>query len=99
MDLGDKAPLFLLLAELAKKDGASPISKQKGCWERQIGADWWVAVNGHEAAHKCSRGARVEFGHCYVEHLGFPAGLFTPYGGVMAAGNVVNEEAFAQALE
>jgi hypothetical protein len=99
MESGDKTPLFILLADLADKDDAAPLSKHEGCWERRIGKDWWIAVNGHEEDKKCSRGAQVPFGHCYVEYLGFPAGLFSPFGGTIAAGAVANEEAFAKALE
>jgi hypothetical protein len=36
---------------------------------------------------------------CYVEYNEWPAGLFTPYDGAMAAGTAANEDALIAALE
>lgn len=93
-----KEPLFMLLARLATKDDAAPLNKHPGCWEREIG-EWWIAVNGHEDAIKCSHGAEVPPFNCYVEFNGWPAGLFDPLGGIIAAGAAANEETFAAAVE
>jgi len=93
-----KVPLFVLIAMLAEQDGVC-LPHVKGCWERKIGPEWWIAINGHDEAQRCSRGVNVSFGHCYVEYNGFPAGLMTPYGGVIAAGRIANEESFAEALQ
>lgn len=97
--MSEKEPLFLLLAKLAKKDGASPLNKHKGCWERQIDKHWWVAVNGHKEPVKCSKGPNVPPFNCYVDFNGWPAGLFDPVNGLMAAGDAANEETFAAAIE
>lgn len=97
--MGEKEPLFLLIARLAEKDGAAPITTFEGCWERQIGAQWWVAINAHARPVKCSHGAEVPPFNCYVEFNGWPAGLFDPYGGIIAAGEAANEESFAAAVE
>jgi|SRR5262245_9751187 len=101
MDHPSTKPLFVLIGELAEKDGVMPLHehRQHTCWERKVGNEWWIAVNPHEGTKRCSRGANVDFGHCYVEFMGFPAGLFTPWGGTIAAGTVANEESFAAALE
>ena len=93
-----KEPLFMLLARLATKDDAAPLNKHPGCWERGIGS-WWIAVNGHRDAIKCSHGAEVPPFNCYVEFNGWPAGLFDPRGGIIAAGDAANEETFAAAVE
>lgn len=93
-----KEPLFILLSKLAVKDGAAPINKNPGCWERQIG-EWWIAVNGQQDTEKCSHGAEVPPFNCYVEFNGWPAGLFDPTGGIIAAGDAANEETFAAAVE
>jgi hypothetical protein len=93
-------PLFLLLAELGVKDGVAPIHNLPGCWERQIGPHWWVAVNGHKQPMLCSKSEiPVAPFHCYVMFNGWPAGLFDPYGGTIAAGEAANEETFAAAIE
>lgn len=97
--MSEKEPLFILIARLAEKDGAAPINNLPGCWERQIGDHWWVAINAHGEPKKCSKGADVEPFHCYVQFNGWPAGVFTPYGGVIAAGAAANEESFAAAIE
>ncbi len=96
--MSDKEPIFMLLAKLAEKDGAAPLHKHDGCWERQIG-EWWIAINGHRDERKCSHGAPVPPFNCYCEFNGWPAGLFGPYHGIIAAGSIANEEAFAAAIE
>ena len=97
--MSEKEPLFILVAKVAQKDDAAPLHKHAGCWERQIGDHWWIAVNGHTEPKKCSKGADVPPFNCYVEFNGLPAGQFDPFGGIIAAGDVDNEEAFAAALE
>lgn len=100
-------PLFVTLGRLAEKDGALPLNKLPGCWERQIGKEWWVAINAHDHPQKvsshsgasASEGFVVEPFHAYVEFNGWPAGVFTPYGGAFAAGDAANEEAFVAAIE
>ena len=92
-------PLFILLAKLAEKDGVAPINRHTGCWERQIGEHWWIAVNGHKDKISCSKGPEVEPFHCYVEFNGWPAGIFNPMNGIIACGYAANEDAFAAAIE
>jgi hypothetical protein len=98
MTMTEKEPLFILLARLAEKDNAAPLNKHAGCWERQIG-EWWIAINGHRDEVKCSKGPRVPPFNCYCEFNGWPAGIFDPHGGVIAAGAAANEETFAAAIE
>jgi hypothetical protein len=96
---GKKKALFVLLCELAEKDDAAPLLKHAGCWERQIDEHWWIAVNGHREEKQNSHGGMVPPFNCMVEFNGWPAGLFDPYNGIIAAGEAANEETFAAALE
>jgi hypothetical protein len=98
---------FYKLAELAEHDGVETISLFPGCWTRQIGKHWWIAVNGHKQPMKASSpkgaskgdGIMVEPFHCYVEFNGWPAGIFSPYGGALAAGEAANEGTFIAAID
>lgn len=89
---------FDLLAQLAIARDAVPLSKHAGCWECQIGKQWWAAINGQKAAVKCSRGPEVEPYHAYIEFNGWPAGILSPFEGTMAAGAVANEATLCQAI-
>lgn len=97
---------FVLLAKLATKDGVKRLNELEGCWTRQIGEQWWAAVNGHQTTMKASSrdGAsagtpfEVEPYHAYVEYNGWPAGDLTPLGGVIAAGDGANEDSFIAAI-
>jgi hypothetical protein len=95
----DKEPLFVLVCQLAEKDGVSGIHRLPGCWERKVDKHWWIAINGHEEEVACSKGPKVPPFNCYVEFNGWPAGSFSPYEGIIAAGELANEETFAAALE
>lgn len=90
---------FARIADLGCLLGASPLNKQRGCWEYQIDEHWFIAVNGHKAPTKTKGGVEVEPYNCYVEFNGWPAGLFTPFGGAIAAGEAANEDAFIKALD
>lgn len=89
---------FVALAELALSLGVPPLSTIDGCWEHQVDARWHVCVNGHNAAVKNSEGVEVHPFTCMVKFNGWPAGAFRPYGGIMAAGDVANEDVFLAAL-
>ena len=91
--------VFVLLADYGNKNGAAPLTKFEGCWEKQIDEHWWIAMNGHTEPMKCSRGHKVPPFNCYVEFNGFPAGIMDPYGGIIAAGDAANEDTFIEALK
>ena len=76
----------------------APLNRFPGCFEARIDAHWHIALNGHATPSTCSRGVEVEPFHCYVEFNGWPAGDLTPFGGIIAAGGVANEDAFIAAL-
>lgn len=107
MDAPPICEAFYKLAQLAEKDGIESINKFPGCWTRQIGKHWWVAINGHKSVTKASSpsgasagdGVDVEPFHAYVEFNGWPAGQFSPYGGWVAAGDAANESTFISAID
>lgn len=89
---------FLVIADLANAMGVSPINKLPGLWEVELDERWRIWVNAKTEKLKTARGVEVMPFHCYVEFNGWPAGTFSPYGGVIAAGSVANEEALLVAL-
>lgn len=104
MATAQNRPIFVLLADIAKKDGVSGISKLPGLWERRIDDHWEIAVNGHNETiewpqTKDRMGCRIESCHCAVMFNGCLAGILNPYGGIIAAGKLANEQAFIEALE
>jgi hypothetical protein len=86
------------IAQLAIRLGVVPLNAKPGCWEYQVDAHWWIAVNGHREALKCSKGVEVKPFECYAEWNGWPAGSFSPAGWIMAAGEAANEDSFIEAL-
>lgn len=89
---------FMELVKLTRVLGVKNIKELPGCWEHQIDVQWWVAVNGHDAATKCSKGVEIGAYQAYVEFNGWPAGSFSPLGGVIAAGGAANEKTFIAAV-
>lgn len=85
---------FAEVCGLALRLGARSIKDLPGCWEHQIDAQWWVALNGHNEPIKCSSGVEVPPYTMYVMYNGWPAGLISPAGGTMAAGAAANEDTF-----
>ena len=97
--MSEMATLFTAIMEYAEAKGVSKINALPGCWEVQVDEQWWFAVNGQKLPVTCSHGVEIEPFHCFVEYNGWPAGIFTPYGGEFAAGSAANEETFEAALK
>lgn len=92
-------PLFVAIANYGIAMGAAPLNKHVGCWEQQVDASWWLAVNGHRTPTHTSRGGEpIPPFTAYVEYNGWPAGLIGPADGAFAAGTGANETAFLVAL-
>jgi hypothetical protein len=91
--------VMVRVVELAAALGVQGINALPGCWEVGVDDHWWLAVNGHDAPTKCSRGPEVPPYHAYVELNGLPAGLVSPYGGTLCAAAVGKEEALCAALK
>ena len=91
---------FYALSLLAEATGdALPLNKHDGCWEHQIDEQWWCAVNGHKEEMECSHGGKVPSYSALIEFNGWPAGIIDPFGGIVAAGTVANEDSFIAAVE
>ena len=92
---------FMAIAEAARVLKAAPIKDK--IWELRLDKHWEFAVNGHATKQKVTLGSgvqhEVEPYHAYVEFNGWPAGVFSPYGGSFAAGELANEKAFCAALQ
>ena len=91
---------FCAIVMLAKHDGVKAINELPGCWHRQFGA-WAIWVNGHQVSTPGGpRGTvPVEPFETYIEFNGWPAGIVTATGGVIAGGSVANEDSFIAAIE
>lgn len=88
-----------LLCDLCVAMKAEPVNQYEGCWEVAVDDNWWIALNGHKEAVKCSRGASVPPFTAYVEWNGWPAGFIDPRGGALAAGEAANEDTFCAAVK
>ncbi len=90
--------IFILLAQFAKQQGASPINKFPGCWEPELPDGWRVAVNGHDVEMKSSDGKRVPGFHAFFWHAQSMAmALVTPMGGTTVGADT--EDAICAALQ
>jgi len=89
---------FAAIADLCIALGAAPANRFEDCWELRIDSQWEIAFNGHEESRRSSYGVVVQPFHCYVQFNGWPAGVFGPLGGVIAAGECANEDTFLEAV-
>lgn len=89
---------FEAIVELAQAMGVSKINQLPGCWEVQVDDQWRISLNGHAEPTKDSLGHEVPPYHCSVDFNGWPAGIFSPKGGIIAAGAAANEDALIEAL-
>lgn len=77
---------FMGCCALAIKDDVGQISALPGgTFNRHFGK-WEIALNGEKLQ------AEVKFN-------GWPAGIIDPCGGIIAAGEIANEDSFIQAIE
>lgn len=90
--------VMLAIADLCFARGEAPVNKYAGCWECEVDEHWWVALNGHLEPVACSRGPSVPQFSMYVEFNGWPAGIIDTGDGVIAAGELANEDTFLAAV-
>lgn len=96
------AEAFVEIVELGHRLGVTNVKGLPGCWEVQVDAQWRFALNGHpDGSHAASWAPKVPIPpyHVVVEYNGFPAGIISPGGGIIAAGEAANEAAFIAALK
>mgnify|MGYP001580137362 CR=1 FL=1 len=90
---------FVAVCELGEALGVQPLNQHAGCWEHNVDARWKIAVNGHGEPVLCGMSdVPIAPFTCYVMFNGWPAGIITPYGGTIAAGEAANEDAFIAAV-
>lgn len=85
---------FYLIMKIAKKEGVSEIGRLPGLWEYQVDENWRFKVNGHD--HDVDG---VPPFHALILYNDLPAGLISPFGGVIADGAAANEDAFIAAMQ
>ena len=89
---------FIRLCELGLALKIKPLNQQDGCWEHAVDEHWWICINGHNEPCKNSDGFEVPAFNCVVKWNGWPAGMFDPRGGIIAAGSCANEGTLIEAL-
>lgn len=89
--------LMVLVADLCVARGEAPVNQYENCWVCKIDDHWTIAVNGHKEP-KEFRCHSLQPYEVYVEFNGWPAGLFDPSGGGIAAGTLANEDTLCDAL-
>lgn len=90
---------YAALVEFAMSRGARNLAAVSGAWHAVVDDQWAVWLNPHRDAIKLDSGPEVPPFECYVEFNGWPAGIFGPRGGVIAAGALANEGTFIDALK
>ena len=98
-NVGPLTDAMCAVADLGFAMGIHDICKLPGCYELQIDKHWWIAMNGHWEKIKCSKGVTIDPFHCYVEWNGWPAGIFSAFGGSIVCGEAANENTFIEAVK
>lgn len=92
----NKPSIFELLADLAVKSGVAPLKGKM--WRVECGR-WVIWVNGSNETAKTEDGVELPPFGAYCTFNGWPAGLFNPYGGTIAAGELANEDTLCEAIQ
>ncbi len=94
---------FHLIVQLYDATDGSPLNEYDGAWVYRIDGSWTVAINGHDSAVHVGPDKSMDFDlppyHMAVWYNGWIAGLVTPDGGSMAAGEGANEDTLIEALK
>lgn len=92
--------LMLAIGALHKARGGQPLCRVPGLHHMVIDDQWQLWLNGHREPLPLPHlpGTPVAPFNCYVEFNGFPAGSFSSFGGLLAAGEAANEETLLAAL-
>lgn len=78
---------FAVVCAMAARLGLSNINELPGCWEHQVNADWWIALNGHEIEIATTEGTNVPPYSMFVKWNGWPAGVIDVGGGIIMYGS------------
>jgi hypothetical protein len=105
---GGYSAVFMAWVALCDRLEVTPINKQPGGYfARQVDEQWWLVLNAMRVPQQIrdesrgGTGGNVEVPPftLYVSYNGWPAGLLTPFGGILAAGEGANEDSLLAALE
>lgn len=86
--------VFMKIGDLAFKRGHIAINVNPFLFVMRIDDDWVVRINAHRESIM-----GVPAFHMAVEWHGWPAGLFSAAGGIMAAGSLANENTLIAAID
>ena len=89
--------VFDEICQLALALGVKNINQLPACWEHKVDEEWRIAVNAHNKPVNAGDTTVPAF-TAYLEFNGWPAGLISPYGGMMASGAIANEVELLKAL-
>lgn len=87
---------------LCEKLGVENITQRYAgrCFEHQVDAQWFFAINANRVETKCSTGVSVPPMGIYVEYNGWPAAILDVTGsGEFVMGTAANEATFIEALQ
>lgn len=85
---------YIKTVELAAALGARDISQLPGYWSHQVDERWKIDLNGKDVTLD-----GIPPYHVAIEYNGWPAGILSPIGGIIAAGEGANESTFIDALD
>ena len=98
-DADGTEPIFLTMGALCHARGLTPLNRHPGAVQVVVDEHWTFWINGSQGPVASPKGegtlGRFE---AYVEFNGWPAGILDPAGGVLAAGEVANEDTFRAAI-
>ena len=86
--------IFYYISLIAEKNNVRNIGKLDGLWKCKVDEDWEFRVNGHDEEID-----GIPPYYALIVYRGLPAGLVNPFGGTIAAGQVVNEDVFIEAMK
>lgn len=89
--------VFDMIARVAIALDAVPLTRWPAGWVLRVDARWKLVVNGSPEPIRWEK-IEIPGFHCYAEYNGWPAGLFSPHGGIIAGGSVANEADLIRAL-
>ncbi len=95
---------FMKIIALTQYLGVMNIKSLGKPWVHAVDERWTIAINGQPVAmaveiDQTMGVAALEPYHAAVWYNGWLAGIFSPAGGVFAAGSGANEETFAAAID
>jgi len=89
--------VFARFCELCIARKMRPANEAEGCVELDVDDRWHITFNGHPSEQNAD-GFLLKPYHGTITYNGWPAGVFSPFGGTVAAGAAANEAALIAAM-